>query len=108
MKTLLVATAFAALALACLPRGQAPVGERVLASRTVEQVMFAPGPDGDPARLVTTRRRAGIDFSQSVDVYGVSRGEGLGVERLLLDQAAGVCCCSATRPRRRRRPSSAT
>lgn len=89
MKTLLVATAFAALALACLPRGQAPVGERVLASRTVEQVMFAPGPDGDPARLVTTRRRAGLDFSQSVDVYGVSRGEGLGVERLLLDQVVG-------------------
>lgn len=99
MKKAIVTTAFAATAFlaGCLPRGQAPAGRRWLPSRTVEQVLFAPGPDGEPARLLTTRRSAATGFAQVRDVYAVSppaSAETFGAESLLLDQIgnAGQTC----------------
>lgn len=86
------------LAAGCLPRGQTPVGQRWLASRTVEQVLFAPGPDGEPASVVTTRTAVGIDLTTD-DVYGVSApadDESFGAEALLLDHVInyGETCLS--------------
>jgi hypothetical protein len=86
------ALAMSLLAAGCLPRGQAPVGQRWLASRTVEQVLFAPGPDGESARLLTTRRSVGADLTTD-DVFVVSAPAGgatFGAERLLLDHVSAA------------------
>ena len=91
--------ALVALAAGCLPRGPAPAGEHVLATRAVSGVQLLPGVGGAPARLLVWQERAdldGADLSVSTLAEGHAGPFKLLAERIDSEQSMcrGSLACS--------------